>query len=197
MNDVAATVSQPALMQGVGEVDLSCVGEPGTVYYIPGDSPHVRAISAGTIHVSKTTSTSIHERLSHIHDRSTTIMQNHSMLDGLEGISISRKRGKTQCNDDGCFHGKMHKTSVPQVSGRVPRAPGSDLSCDIGGPMPVRSLGGFYYFCLLKDLYTLCRYIFYEKEGGLEVHVQEGLARLADERDCDWSVRVQPGTVDP
>ena len=58
------------------------------------------------------------------------------------------------------FHGKMHKTSVLQVSGRVPRAPGSDLSCDIGGPMPVRSLRGFYYFCLLKDLYTLCRYIF-------------------------------------
>ena len=100
MNDVAATVSQPALMQGVGEVDLSCVVEPGTVYYIPGDGPHVRAISAGTIHVSKTTSTSIHERLSHIHDRSTTIMQNHSMLvGGLKGISISRKREKTQCHD--------------------------------------------------------------------------------------------------
>ena len=100
VNDVAATVSQPALMQGVGEVDLSCVVEPGTVYYIPGDGPHVRAISAGTIHVSKTTSTSIHERLSHIHDRSTTIMQNHSMLvGGLKGISISRKREKTQCHD--------------------------------------------------------------------------------------------------
>ena len=162
VNDMAACVSQPALEENAALAGLRRMGEPGVVYYIEGDSPNVtQAISAGTIHINKTNSDCVHSRLGHLHDRATATMQRHSMLDGLHDIDMSRKRGRTKCSDDGCLHGKMHKTRIAQESGRRPRAPGSDLSCDIGSPMPVRALGGYHYFCLLKDLYTLCRFIFF------------------------------------
>ena len=44
----------------------------------------------------------------------------------------------------------------------MPSGPGSDLATDIGGP--ITALGGFRYFCLVKDLYTMCRFTFFMKK---------------------------------
>ena len=135
-------------------------------FYIPGDCPIPTShLSFGTIHLTKLTSDLAHGRLDHPSDRCLTHMVRHRMLDGLDKIvDWTNKRGKTVCADDGCVLGKMHKNHVPQKSGRIPSAPGSDMACDIGGPMPVVALGGYVYFCLVRDLYTCCRFIFFMKK---------------------------------
>ena len=154
--------------------------DPCTYYYLPRDHVFPGSVCLPSIHINELTDDILHGRLGHSADRTTKLMQTHHMLDGLEKVVLSNKRGKTACFDDGCPAGKMHKTGPSKQSGRIPKGIGSDLACDIGGPMPVKGLGGLLYFCLLIDLYTRCRFLLVFKRK--EDFVHEFRRLLADTR---------------
>ena len=155
--------------------------DPCTFCYSPLDHAFPGSVCLPSIHINELTDVILHARLGHTVDRTTKLTQTHQMLDGLEKVVLSNKGGKTACFDDGCPAGKMHKTGPSKQSGRIPKCIGSDMSCDIGGPMPVKGLGGLLFFCLLIDLYTRCRFLLVFKKK--EDFVLEFRRLLAD-HDC-------------
>ena len=116
---------------------------------------------SASIHITKTSDLSLHDRLSHLNDRDKDIMIREGMLDGLENLKPSNNKGKTKCHDDGCRMGKSHKRSIIDEAESKPKGPGSHISCDIGGPLPVKTLLGYRYFALFIDLYTRTGFIYF------------------------------------
>ena len=171
MNDLASQSDSDVV---INNVNISNMGEPGLYYFDETDgiaafssiSSDIKSqiMCCDAIHINELTEDVAHGRSGHAHDRALHIMKSKSMLDGMENVPVSTKRRKTRCSDDGCPLGKMTSRSVQQDANRMPSGPGSDLATDIGGPIPVTALGGFRYFCLVKDLYTMCRFIFFMKK---------------------------------
>lgn len=73
-------------------------------------------------------------------------------------ISVSPNSGKSTCED--CLKGKLHKQPFPlsEVRGQQP---GEILHMDLCGPMEVSSLGGAYYYLLIKDDYSRFRTVYF------------------------------------
>ena len=144
---------------------LFYIGDDDSVVAVSVDpvygSQHI-SMAAQDIHINKLDFDGLHERCSHSSHRALSITVQKRMLDGLEHIQIP-PRSKTKCRAGGCREGKMFKRQVgPQVP-ETPTRVGSHIAADFGGKVPVVGLGGENFYCLLKDLYTACRMIFFMK----------------------------------
>lgn len=73
-------------------------------------------------------------------------------------INVSPDSSESTCED--CLKGKLHKQPFPISEVRGQR-PGEILHMDLCGPMEVGSLGGAYYYLLIKDDYSRFRTVFF------------------------------------
>lgn len=97
-----------------------------------------------------------HERLGHVGTKKLVRMEKHESAIGFT------MKGSEEFNCTGCAKGKMPKLPTKRVKHRS-HIPGERLSADVCGPMQVESLGGCWYFLLIKDEASCFRSIYFLK----------------------------------
>ncbi|KAF9500283.1 hypothetical protein BDN71DRAFT_1347558, partial [Pleurotus eryngii] len=89
----------------------------------------------------------LHRRLNHVNHEDLRRMVKHNMVDGLNvDLSTTPEFCRT------CMKSKIIWQSFSKESSRaLIKSYGDKVVADLWGPAPKRSLGGKYYYMLLKD----------------------------------------------
>ena len=104
-----------------------------------------------------------HNRMGHVNPQTIKKMSEHQ---SLQDFTI-QSAGSLPNVCRGCALGKQHKTHYPvDVSKERSKVPSELLHADLCGKMSQSSLGGTWYYLLIKDDYTSYRFVSFLKTKG-------------------------------